>query len=94
MVLTGIRTKIYCSTILPEIPIDNTLVYYKGKNNESCVLYEIIDSMWNYLRASYIQEYKLNNGNENILFQNFDYLNYVHFKIMRFKLYFYNTKII
>lgn len=57
----------YCHTMLTDIPTDTLKMYYKDENKNTCVHSETVQSTWNMLRASYVQEHLLNNSNSNIM---------------------------
>lgn len=57
----------YCHIMLPEVPADKIKMYYMDENKNTLIHSEPIESIWNMLRASYIQEHLLNNRNSNIM---------------------------
>lgn len=59
--------KTYCSTLLADVPTDCMEMYYKDESGNTCMHLKEMNSMWNNLRASYVQERELNSGNKNIM---------------------------
>lgn len=57
----------YCHTLLTDIPVDTLKMYYKDEHKNTCVHSETVESIWNILRASYVQEHLLNNSSSNIM---------------------------
>lgn len=59
--------KMYCIILLEDVHVDKKDIYYKDENGNICIHTEIMDTIWNTLRASYIQERLLNSSNKNIM---------------------------
>ena len=57
----------YCQTLLSGVKIDTVTLYYKNENDILCIHEEQTESIWNTMRATFVQEQILNSSNSNIM---------------------------